>query len=167
MTFPKVALPETISARWRMQWNISLPCVVYVPQRNKLVWTQSRTSVQIYLYNFQIIAGSYPTTFECGQIKFVCLQLTVQTYPFFWICACCLLAQEGDFEPPCKLWKTVAECTVVTFSKLFHSSIDFLTLVTSASGLWGRGRMPASQNYRILKRLNQFGVFITIFNKCC
>lgn len=72
MTFPKVALSETyISARWRMQRNVSLLCIAYVPQRNMLVQTQGRTVMQIYLYNFQIVAGSYPTTLERGQNKFL------------------------------------------------------------------------------------------------
>ena len=43
-----------------------------------------------------------------------------------------------------------SRCTVVTTSEFFHSSIDILTLMASACGLRGRGRMPASQNYTIL-----------------
>lgn len=151
-----------------MQWKLSLPWVVYVLQRNMLVQTQGYTAMQIYLYNFQIVAGSYPTTLEFVQNKFLsaCKPRCRHNHSPGFLLA---VFSSGNYfrAPPCKLWKAVAECTAVTFSKLFHSSIDFLTLLASASGLWSRGRMPASKNYRILKRLNQSSVFITIFNKCC
>lgn len=98
---------------------------------------------------------------ECGQNKFLPASKHSVGIPILLDLCSLSLAQEGGFKPPRKLWKAAAECAAVTFSKLFHSSIDFLTLVASASRLWGKGRMPASQNYKILKRLNQSRIFIT------
>lgn len=72
MTFHKVALPENnISAIRRVQQNISLLCVVYVPQRDMIVQTRGHPAMQMCPCNFQMRAGSYPTTSEHGQNKFL------------------------------------------------------------------------------------------------
>lgn len=77
MTFPKVALPETyISASWRTQWNIALPCFVYVPQRKMLAQTQGHTAVQtLQLPDRSWLLSNHLQVW--ADYVFVCLQLTV------------------------------------------------------------------------------------------
>lgn len=72
MALLRIALPEAyVSSRQWMQWNISFVCVSWVPQRNTGVQTQGHTAMQIYLHNFQIIAGFYLTTLQCMQNNFL------------------------------------------------------------------------------------------------
>lgn len=71
MTFRKVALPvNIISARWRVQRNVSLLCAVYVPQRDMLDQTQGHPAMQICPWSSRWELAPILPAQSVGRIRF-------------------------------------------------------------------------------------------------
>lgn len=128
-------------------------CALHKCLRETLVQTQGHTAMQIYLHYIQIIAGFCPTTSERGQSNFLSAYKPQcrHTHSSGFVLA--VFGTGWCFQAPIQAvkgssWKYCSDLfRVLPQLNWFHKTCGFSFWAVN----WGK--LPARQNYRIMKRL--------------